>query len=214
MSVYFTVKNYRSVKYEFTFMMKEAYIKEYLEPEMKADEYPPLPLSEFYGAHSSSKINMILAISAMRNMILDSVRLNEGDKLPYTPFALDETASAEPTLFEIQFMQGEVQYRYGFEYNEKEIVSEWLYEKRFGKCEYKLFLRTHEAIEVSWRHFAEGENKEKMIHANRLFLSLVAQLGGETSSTILHWFRSGYRDMSDEYSEAYDDFIMKIFPES
>ena len=62
-----------------------------------------------------------------------SVRLNEGDMLPYDPFALDETSGSRPTMFEIQFIQKEVLYRYGFEYNRMEIISEWLYEKRFGE---------------------------------------------------------------------------------
>ena len=62
-----------------------------------------------------------------------SVRLNEGDMLPYDPFALDETSGSRPTMFEIQFIQKEVLYRYGFEYNRTEIISEWLYEKRFGE---------------------------------------------------------------------------------
>ena len=34
--------------------------------------------------------NLIQAISTMRSMVRRSVRLNEGDALPYDPFALDE----------------------------------------------------------------------------------------------------------------------------
>ncbi len=211
MLVNFTVKNYRSFKDERTFSMEVASIKEHRESVIKADKYQLLPLSVFYGANSSGKSNLIFAITVMRNMVLDSVRLNEGDKLPYIPFALDETSFAEPTFFEIQFIQGEVLYRYGFEYNEKEIVSEWLYEKRFGEREYELFLRAHEAIEVSRKRFAEGVGKEDSTNANRLFLSLVAQLRGEISNTVLRWFHSGCRSMSGEYSKSYEDFTIDMF---
>lgn len=97
----------------------------------------------------SDKSNLIQAISTMRSMVRSSVRLNEGDALPYDPFALDENSDTLPTLFEIQFIQDKVLYRYGFEYNKTEIISEWLYEKRFGEKEYELFMRSRDIIEVS-----------------------------------------------------------------
>ena len=97
----------------------------------------------------SGKSNLIQAISTMRSMVRSSVRLNEGDALPYDPFALDENSDTLPTLFEIQFIQDKVLYRYGFEYNKTEIISEWLYEKRFGEKEYELFMRSRDIIEVS-----------------------------------------------------------------
>ena len=108
--------------------------------------------------------------------MVQSVRLNEGDALPYDPFALDETSNTQPTFFEIQFIKGDTLYRYGFEYDSNKIISEWLFEKRFGEREYDLFVRSQDATEVSPKRFSEGLGKEDLTNANRLFLSLVAQL--------------------------------------
>ena len=191
MIVNFTVKNYRSFKQERTFSMEASSIKENKESVINKGKYNLLPLAVFYGANSGGKSNFIQAISTMRSMVRRSVRLNEGDALPYDPFALDENSDSLPTLFEIQFIQGEVLYRYGYEYDKTDIISEWLYEKRFGEKEYELFMRSRE---------------------NRLFLSLVAQLKGEKSNSIMGWFGE-CNVLSGIDSEGYEAFTLRMFLE-
>lgn len=171
-----------------------------------------LPLAVFYGANSGGKSNLIEAIATMRNIVIRSVRLNEGDKLPYDPFALDETSEQLPTFFEIQFIKDEVVYRYGFEYDRDEIISEWLYEKCFGEKEYELFVRSRDLIDVSSKRFPEGEGKEDLTNTNRLFLSLVAQLKGEKSNKVMNWFKT-CNVVSGIESEGYEGFTLKMFLE-
>ena len=168
--------------------MEASSIKEHKGSVISEGKYSLLPLAVFYGANSGGKSNFIQAISTMRSMVRRSVRLNEGDALPYDPFALDENSDSQPTLFEIQFIKGGVLYRYGYEYDKTDIISEWLYEKRFGEKEYELFMRSRDIIEVSAKRFPEGQGKEDLTNSNRLFLSLVAQLKGEKSNSIMGWF--------------------------
>lgn len=210
MLVNFTVKNFRSLKQECTFSMEASSIKEHKESVINKGKYSLLPLAVFYGANSGGKSNLIQAISTMRSMVRRSVRLNEGDALPYDPFALDENSDSQPTLFEIQFIKGEVLYRYGFEYNKTDIISEWLYEKRFGEKEYELFVRSRDMIEVSPKRFPEGQGKEDLTNSNRLFLSLVAQLKGEKSNSILGWFGE-CNVLSGIDSEGYEAFTLRMF---
>lgn len=212
MLVNFTVKNFRSFKCERTFSMGASSIKEHKEAVVTMGKHSLLPLAVLYGANSGGKSNLIKAISTMRSIVLRSVRLNEGDQLPYDPFALDITSETLPTFFEIQFIKGNALYRYGFEYNKDEIVSEWLYEKRFGEKEYELFVRAHEYIEVSAKRFAEGLGKEQLTNTNRLFVSLVAQLKGETSNAILSWF-SSCNVVSGIESEDYEGVTLSMFLE-
>ena len=212
MLVNFTVKNYRSFKQERTFSMEAGSIKEHKESVINKGKLSLLPLAVFYGANSGGKSNLIQAISTMRYMVRRSVQLNEGDELPYDPFALDEISDSQPTLFEIQFIKGEVLYRYGFEYTRKEIVSEWLYEKQFGEKEYELFVRSRDLIDVSPRRFPEGESKEDLTNSNRLFLSLVAQLKGEKSNSVMGWFRE-CNVLSGIDSEGYEAFSLRMFLE-
>lgn len=208
----FTVKNYRSFKLEHTFSMEASSIKEHKASVIQKGKYSLLPLAVFYGANSGGKSNLILAISTMCSMIRRSVRLNEGDTLPYDPFALDESSDSQPTLFEIQFINGEVLYRYGFEYNKTDIISEWLYEKRSGEKEYELFIRSQDIIEVSAKRFSEGQGKEDLTNSNRLFLSLVAQLKGEKSNSIMSWFRK-CNVLSGIASRGYEAFTLRMFLE-
>ena len=92
MLVNFTVKNFRSFKQERTFHMEASSIKEHKESVIVAGKYILLPLAVFYGANSGGKSNLIQAVATMRGMVRRSVRLNDGDSLPYEPFALDKTS--------------------------------------------------------------------------------------------------------------------------
>lgn len=208
----FTVKNYRSFKFERTFSMEASSIKEHRSSLINKGKYSLLPLSVFYGANSGGKSNLIKSILTMCNMVKRSIRLNEGDMLPYDPFALDKDSDLQPTLFEIQFISGEVLFRYGFEYNKTDIISEWLYEKRFGEREYELFMRFQNTIEVSAKRFPEGLGKENLTNSNRLFLSLVAQLNGEKSNSIMGWFNK-CNILSGIDSDGYELFTLKMFLE-
>ena len=210
--VNFTVKNYRSFKFERTFSMEASAIREHKESVVCRGKYNVLPLAVFYGANSGGKSNLIGAISTMRSIVIRSVRLNEGDKLPYDPFALDKTSEQQPTFFEIQFLRDEVLYRYGFEYDRDEIISEWLYEKCFGEKEYELFVRSHDLIDVSSKRFSEGEGKEDLTNTNRLFLSLVAQLKGDKSNKVMSWFRT-CNVVSGIESEGYEAVTLGMFLE-
>lgn len=212
MLVNFTVKNFKSFKLERTFSMEASSIKEHKEAVVIRNKYNLLPLAVFYGANSGGKSNLLKAIAVMCGMVKSSVRLNEGEVLPYIPFALDKNSDAQPTLFEIQFIKDEALYRYGFEYNQTEIVSEWLYEKRFGEREHELFMRSRDIIEVSAKAFPEGQGKEDLTNSNRLFLSLVAQLKGEKSNALMGWFKN-CNVLSGVDSGGYENFSNKMFLE-
>ena len=139
-----------------------------------------------YGANSSGKSNLIKALLRMKFCVMSSVKLNETDELDYTPFLLSSVSENQPTFFEIVFFSQKQKFRYGFEYNATEIVNEWFFEVKKTK-EIPFFIRTQEGIAVS-DNFPEGKHKEAATNRNRLFISLVAQLGGEVSKQILEWF--------------------------
>lgn len=130
-----------------------------------------------YGANSSGKSNLIIAMQIMKDMVLKSVKLNDTDKLEYRPFLLSTDNEDKPTFFEMIFIADGNKYRYGFEYNLHKIVEEWLFEISITKDEKPLFIRTNDGIGVTSK-FREGKGKESSTNENRLFISLVAQLGG------------------------------------
>lgn len=190
MFVNFTFKNFRSFRDEMTLSMEAASIQELSEAVVKSCDEELLPVAVMYGANSSGKSNVLKALKAMRDVLLNSVKLNPKDKLDAEPFCLDLTSAEQPTSFEIQFTLNGSKFRYGFDYTANEILAEWLYEKRVGEREFELFLRSGNEFKISKTRFAEGNGKQDATPSNRLFVSLVAQLNGKLSQSILDWFSS------------------------
>lgn len=190
MLVNFTFKNFRSFRDEMTLSMEAASIQELSEAVVKSCDEELLPVAVMYGANSSGKSNVLKALKAMRDVLLNSVKLNPKDKLDAEPFCLDLTSAEQPTAFEIQFTLNGSKFRYGFDYTANEILAEWLYEKRVGEREFELFLRSGNEFKISKTRFAEGNGKQDATPSNRLFVSLVAQLNGKLSQSILDWFSS------------------------
>lgn len=158
-----------------------------------------------YGANSSGKSNLLMAIGTMRGMVRDSVRLNDSDTLPYEPFLLS-TREQHPTRFEAVYYEpdNKATITYGFEYTEEAIKKEWLVAKWPSRSEKRLFLRTPEGVEIDERSYPEGGRaRELPLNGNRLFLSLAGQVGGSISNGVINWFQDQLRVISgieDTYS--------------
>ena len=210
MLVNFTFQNFRSFRDEKTLSMEAGSIKELKESVIQKESYRLLPAAVMYGANSSGKSNVLLALMTMRSVLLGSVRLNPTDELYFQPFKLDLTSANTPTSFEIQFLLDDVKYRYGFDYDKTHIRKEWLYEKCAGQREFNLFLRADNEFEVSKTRFPEGIGKESATPSNRLFVSLVAQLNGAKSILILDWFNN-CNYLSGITSQGYEGFTLQMF---
>lgn len=144
----------------------------------------------FFGANSSGKSNVFKSIDRMRRMVLQSVRLNAGEKLTYDPFLLSDKPM-RPTKFEIEFIDDTDKYKYGFKYTAERIVEEWLIAKYPRRSTKTLFQRDSEGIVIDEQNFAEGisiKDGNLTLNDNRLLLSLAAQLGGVVSNRIIRWF--------------------------
>lgn len=213
MLIEFTVKNYRSFHKECTFSLEAQNIVEEPKTNVVAlDGYKIVKTAAIYGPNSSGKSNLISALENMKNCVINSVRLNDNETLPYDPFLLsDDSDKFEPTRYEILFLMDGTRYRYGFDYTLNSIVEEWLFAKVGSKKEKALFVRTEEGIGVSEKDFPEGVGNEPKTNDNRLFLSLCAQLGGEISKRVINWFSSGYRVISGLQSGDYRTFSRQMF---
>lgn len=202
----FTVGNFRSFKESKTFSMKAASIQEHKDFVRESNNTKLLPVAAVYGANSSGKSNLLSALKTMKNTLLSSVKTNPTEKLKTDTFKLDEEHPKKPTLFDIVFSTNGITYRYGFEYTETSITGEWLYTVNNDR-EKNLFIRNSEGIGVS-KDFPEGKDKEEATAENRLFLSLVAQLNGKTSLTVMKWFED-LRIISGVYDSSFKDYSFK-----
>ena len=208
MLIEFTVGNFLSFNTKRTLSFKAAAISD-LDNVFTIDNYKLLRSAVVYGANSSGKSNLIKALDRMRNVLLNSVKLNDKDPLDYSPFLLSEQSEHAPTHFEAEFLIAGKTYRYGFEYSLESILNEWLFVKNGpNNKEITLFIRTPEGIGVA-DAFDEGKRKEEATNDNRLYVSLVAQLGGEISKQIMEWFRS-YNVISGLAHQDYHGFTMRM----
>lgn len=210
----FSVINFRSIYTKRSISFVASSIKD--EPHenvVSYDRIKYLRTSAVYGANSSGKTNLILAMGVMTLMVKESAKLNDGDELPFDPFALSTLSSTKPTMFEVTFIVGHQKFRYGYEYNEKRIISEWLYSSTTkSKKETALFVRTLDGIAINEDIFEEGIGLESKTNDNRLFVSLVAQLGGENtiSKSVMSFFRD-FNVISGLNDSGYHDITKNIF---
>lgn len=210
----FTVGNYLSFSEEKTFEMIASSIKDApVTNVVFHNRYKYVRTAAIYGANSSGKSNLVKAMGRMGNMVIDSVKLNDNDDLPYNPFLLSSESKKKPTHLEIVYLQDNDRIRYGFEYTLTSITGEWLFIKKGNAAEKVLFIRNKEGIGVSDDTFPEGVGLEEKTNDNRLFLSLTAQLGGTISKQIIDWFKTGYNVISGLDSFGYKGFTKQMFLE-
>lgn len=208
MLVQFTVGNFLSFNKKQTLNLKAKGISELKTNISTFKNEKILRSAVIYGANSSGKSNLIKALERMREVVLTSVRLNDSDELFYSPFLLSTETENKPTFFEIVFWQDSIRYRYGFEYNLKKIVNEWLFAGKTETREKPFFIRTEEGIGIDTK-FKEGEGYESKTNDNRLFVSLVAQLGGDISKKIIDFFKN-YNILSGLEHNDYTGFTMRM----
>ena len=165
-----------------------------------SDKLTLLTSLAIYGANASGKSNIVMALAFMRHLVLSSATESQADEpLAVEPFRLSTETENEPSFFEIVFLLDGVQYRYGFEVNRTQVISEWLFSFPSIK-EATLFVREENTIKPSSKFFKEGKGLEEKTRSNALFLSVVSQFNGEIAQSILKWFRrigivSGLDDM-------------------
>lgn len=209
----FTVGNYRSFNIKRTFTFVPTPIKD--EPKdsvIRMGKYRFSTVSAIYGANSSGKSNLADSIAMMNYIIRHSVKLNDKEELPYDPFVLSSSNETnKPTHFEAVYLNnvGE-QVRYGFENDSKRILKEWLFIKS-GVRERVLFVREEDGIAVNEELFGEGKDREEMTNDNRLFLSLVAQVGGTISKDVMSFFQVECNVISGIDNAAYGAFTKHQF---
>lgn len=96
------------------------------------------PVAALFGANASGKSNILSAVEALKFLVLYPPRADE--PLTYEPFRLRETASQEPTRFEVLFEQEGFIYEYTVAFNRDSILEETL-TKILSQSEQTLFRR-------------------------------------------------------------------------
>jgi hypothetical protein len=216
MLIEFSVGNYRSFKETVTFSMVASKVTA---KDKKLDdnnvfnidnELSLLKSAAIYGANASGKSNLAVALCFMQWFVLNSSKETQvAEVIDVEAFRLSTETVGEPSFFEIVFLLDGKRYRYGFEVDTQQVVSEWLFYVPKTR-ETKLFVRELDRFELSKR-FKEGQGITDKTRNNALFLSVVAQFNGEIAKKILLWFSRTLNVISGLDDKTYRSYTVGYF---
>ena len=199
MLIQFAVANYRSIKDEATLSLVAGAGREHRErnvrvPVMQGDvrAVPLLRSAAIYGANAAGKTNLIRALDAMRDIVVDSSRTDA--ELPVTPFLPNAERNGQPTRFEVACIVDGVRYQYGFSATQEVVVGEWLYAWPHGRPQ--LWFKRHRAengappFEFGGKLLGDREVWRRSTRDNALFLSTAATLNSTRLRPLYDWFKT------------------------
>lgn len=155
MIVYFSVKNFRSIRDKITLDFRatsiselaEYYIQEFPELNLKL-----LKMAMLFGKNASGKTNVLRALDFLRSFIVLK-DTNKNKPTGIQPFALDEDKNSE---YDLKFVHENIIYQYKITMNRSYIVSEHLYHWPHGS-KARIFTRelkkNSEHIEYAYNWF-------------------------------------------------------------
>ena len=195
MIVQFSVENFLSFKEQSTLSMVATPLRE----DAALTENVLVPISDtgisllksalILGPNASGKSNVIKAFDFFKRFLVSSFKdVQAGEEIGVDNFRLDVQTASEPTSFELIFICGDNQYRYGFDVTREKVLDEWLYRKACRKRakEVELFLREEDTFKVhpSMPLLQDIVNR-KMVRPNALLLSAGAQFNDTTAVEII-----------------------------
>jgi len=213
MLIEFSIGNYKSFKDKVTFSMVAANI---VAKEKELDDnnvfvvdndLKLLKSAAIYGANASGKSNIAKAIFFMIWFMINSSKSTQStEKIDVEPFKLSTETETKPSFFELVFLLDGKKYRYGFEANQKNVVSEWLFYVPKTR-ETRLFERfDNHPINLSKRFKADDIYPKT--RKNALFLSVAAQFNVEIAEKILDWLDTKIAIISVLHDKRYLNYTI------
>ena len=148
-----------------------------------------------YGANASGKTKLFDAFNFMKSFISPPKRDNRIPILDYwqtkyDAFRLNTASEKECSYFETVMVIDGVQYRYGVELNNKEVLSEWLYLKR--QREINVFSRDGADIKFNKEQInvkvANNIISADMVSPSSSFLAVLKTFNEPLATKIVSWF--------------------------
>jgi len=200
----FSVTNFLSIQQTQTLSLVGTKLKGPHEPMpvlVQGGDNGVLPCVVIYGPNAAGKSNFIIAIHLMRRLVQQSYLVHKTDKkLPYQPFQLGDAAEPAPTTLEISFMKDGVRYDYGFSFDSKEFIEEWLYSFPEGRRR-KIFERDRNYIGFGSGMRGAKKSLANFTRSDALFVSTAAHNNHSQMKEIFEYFGSMYFCNQVNFSE-------------
>jgi uncharacterized protein len=216
MLIEFSVSNYLSFCERQTLSMVASGSYRELGDNTFSTDVPKMPKllrsSVIYGANASGKSNLIRGALFMWDFILNSAKGQEGDVIDVQPFLLNSRNAADPSIFEMIFIEEGVRYQYGFAATRERVHHEWLVAYPKNRPQ-RWFERYYDpgTDQESWtlhKKFLPGSREvwKDATRSNGLFLSTAVQLNSAPLRPVFDWFDKHLRifrphsEISQDYS--------------
>ena len=160
------------------------------------DKEKYLRVAAIYGANASGKSNLHLAMFYFQKIIMESLNNVDSDSMLaiekyYVPFKFE--SDKKNSEFQVIEIIGDYEYKYGFEYNDRCIVTEWLYRKNLvSKRTVIIFERTTDYIEFGASVRKECDLYKDQVPEETLVVSFFNKLKMKT--TLFNEVYSGIMD--------------------
>lgn len=191
MLINYTFKNYLSFKQESTLSLETGHrLRKYPENTMSVNilnsknKIDLLKNIIIFGSNGSGKSNMLKSLLLMKRLI-SNIPSKATSKLRQEGFLLDDYSELNNSVFEVELIQNNTQYKYFFEYNKNQIVNEQL--EIFNKNKYETyFKRTNcSSYDIIPEHLKNFTNETR---DNVLFLQTAQGKNDSVSIDIIKWF--------------------------
>jgi AAA15 family ATPase/GTPase len=191
MLIEFRVKNFRSFKDEQSLSMLPSSDDSlpgnvFHLPSRKDDRV--LNSTAIYGANASGKSNFIIALSLLKNLVVQSHLHQKGMMLNYQPFRFDRESALQPTVFDIEFIKDGVRYDYHLAFDSKEIAEESLHHYPNNRRA-MIFTRKGQVFDFNVDK-VEQEVISRRTLENTLYLSTSVQFNYKGTMPAFEWFRN------------------------
>ena len=132
MLLQFTIRNVRSFRNQVTLDLVATNNFDHQYSLIRQVGVEILPVATIYGANAAGKTGLLQALQEMVLFVMQSIDLkvsnggSEKNSLPVVPFLFDDIALEEPSQYEVVFIVGETEYRYGYIATRRGILKEYL----------------------------------------------------------------------------------------
>jgi predicted ATPase len=195
MLIRFSASNFRSIddRQELSMVASAFYQdhKEILIPNEAIPAEKLLPAAVIYGPNASGKSNLLAAFEYLQSQVLNSQSYGKPDGGVGRPsFALNSEGRDRPTQIEIEFISANTRYQYGFEANDEEFLSEWLF--WYPHHQRQLLFERSKNKAMRFGRSLKGQNRviSELMRPNSLFLSAAAQNSHEQLTRVQSYFTS------------------------
>jgi AAA15 family ATPase/GTPase len=234
MLIRFTVENFLSFreKQMFSMLPGKGTLKSHHKSK-KIKGVSVLKTAVLYGANASGKSNLIKAIEFGKETVLKGTKTEQ--PINYDVFKLDKKFVKGNTYIEYEIQHKGKNYAYGFVFNSKEIIDEWLYEIN-KKSEIKIFERNKTInFDLDFLYKKNKKEKEKQFieftakgtPRNQLFITQIRNTNTtdnisdiEDILNVIDWFQNALtviypssKNVSKKFELIEDTNLQQLFTE-